>query len=169
VLDATPSPSGGTSRVGTPPVTTTPEVVAASSAGVPSPAGSDIAADTGPSPAKRPRLRSTKSELFIVQSELSRDMTDMDWSCDAPVQNSVSQTVGSLVTTVSDDSVDSASLADVSQNSSMTVNTSSADTACKAVADVVHDHLSSDTLPCNVQACTINISSGTLSSFFSRN
>jgi len=148
VLEATPSPSSGTSRVGTPPVTTTPDViVASSSTGVPSPAGSDTpsAADTGPSAAKRPRLRSTKSELFMVNSDLSRDTTDTDGSCDGPAQNSVAPTVASLVTTVSDDSFDSSSLADVSQNSVTAVTTGSA-------AEVVDEHLTG-VQSIAVQAC----------------
>jgi len=143
VLEATPSPSSGTSRVGTPPVNTTPDViVASSSVGVPSPADSD--ADTGPTPVKRPRLRSTKSELFIVNSELSRDTTtDTDGSCDA---HAVGQSVASLVTAISDDSVDSTSVADVSQNSVTTADTgpSPAKRPRLHSTDVVtDDHLSS--------------------------
>ena len=114
MTEATPSPSSGTSRVATPPVTTTPDVIVPScSTGVPSPAGSDTTsgADIGPTPLKRPRLRSTKSELFIVNSELSRDS---DASCNASASHAVGQTVASLV---SDDSLDSSSVADTSQNS----------------------------------------------------
>jgi len=156
VLEATPSP---TSRVGTPPVTTTPDViVASSSAAMPSPAGSDTpsSADTGPTAAKRLRLRSIKSELFIVNSELSRDTTDTDGSCDAPTQSvsgGVGRTVTSVVTAASDDSVDSSSVADMSQNS---VAAGSADTMCQTSTDVVaDDHLSST----DVQSAAVQVRS----------
>ena len=155
MLEATPSPSSGTSRVGTPPVNTTPDViVASSSVGVPSPASSDTQsnADTGPTPVKRPRLRSTKSELFIVNSDLSRDTaTDTDGSCDVPA-HAVGQSVTALVAAVSDDSVDSTSVADVSQNS---VTAVSGDTACQTVADSVSEDPSSsaDTQSTTVEVC----------------
>ena len=115
------------------------------------------AADTGPTAAKRPRLqlRSTKSELFIVNSELSRDTTDTDGSCDATIENCVGQTVSSLVTAVSEDSVDSSSNADMSQNSITTVTTGSADTVCQAGTDVVSDEMPSADLQSGaVEACT---------------
>lgn len=118
---------------------------------MPSPAGNDTpsSADAAPTAAKRPRLRSTKSELFIVNSELSRDTTDTDGSCDALAQT-VGRTVTSLVT--SDDSVDSTSVADMSQNS---VTAGSADTLCQTSAEaVVDDHLpSADTQATALQVC----------------
>ena len=113
-------------------------------------------ADTGPSAMKRPRLRSTKSELFIVNSELSRDTADTDGSCDATTENYVGRTVASLVTAVSEDSVDSSSMADVSQNSVTTVTTGSADTACQPGNDAVFDESSlTDLQSSAVEACTM--------------
>lgn len=129
MIESTPSPSG---RVATPPVSTTPDAATTSAGvGVPSPADSDTA-DTGPSPAKRPRLRSTKSELFLVNSEPLRDVTETDSSCDTPAvgggAGTVSQTVMALM---SDDSIDSLSVADVSQNSVADVSALSADDAAR--------------------------------------
>jgi len=130
LIESTPSPSG---RVATPPVSTTPDAATTSAGvGVPSSADSDTA-DTGPSPAKRRRLRSTKSELFLVNSEPVRDVTETDSSCDTPAVgggggSTVSQTVMALM---SDDSIDSLSVADVSQNSVADVSALSADDAAR--------------------------------------
>ena len=152
VIESTPSPSSGVSRVATPPVNTTPDIVTPASSGgggVPSPADRD--ADTGLLAAKRPRLRSTKSELFLVNSEPSRDATDADGSCDV----GGGRTVTSLVAAVSDDSVDSCSVADVSQNS---VTDVSAEDAVRQ-AGVVTGHLSSaDTSAAQVGACVLVLS-----------
>ena len=142
MLDATPSPSGGSSRVSTPPVATTPDVVVPGlSAGVPSPAASDTVepgSDDGPTAAKRPRLRSTKSELFLVSSEPSRDATDSDGSCNVSARTggNVGPPVTAVVTTLSDDSLDSSCVADVSQNSITTEETARQTSA----SSVINDH-----------------------------
>ena len=157
MLEATPSPSGGTSRTSTPPVNTTPDVVVPpSSTGTPSPAGVDTpsSADTGPTQAKRPRLRSTKSELFIVQSEPSRDTADADRSSSAsPAQGSsnAGRTVATVVAAVSDDSVDSNSVADLSQNS---LGIGSTETQCQTSTEFVVSHFSSASVESNaLQVC----------------
>jgi len=113
VLESTPSPS----RVATPPASTTPDItVAATSSTVTSaPSPADNNADTcAPTPtAKRPRLRSTKSELFLVSSELSRDAAD---TADSPRNTpAVSQTVTASL----DDSVDSCPVGDTSHDNSV--------------------------------------------------
>jgi len=145
VLEATPSPSGGTNRVATPPVSTTPDVV------VPSPTGGDTpsSADAGQPAMKRPRLRSTKSELFIVNSEQSRDVADADGSCEVS-DHKAGGTVASLV---SDDSVDSTSVADMSQNS---VSAVSAEAVCLTGTDndvAGNDHFPSADESSVVQVC----------------
>jgi len=156
VLDATPSPSSATSRVAMPLTTITPDVIVASStaSSVPSPAGSDTSlnADSGATPLKRPRLHSTKSELFIVGSETCRDTTtDTDGSCDAPVHIGVSHSVAPVVTAVSDDSVDSTSVTDMSQNSVMTVV---CQTSIDSFADKSLSSADADTQSATAQVCT---------------
>jgi len=126
-------------------------LVAGSSTGLPSPASCDP--DSVPAPSKRPRLRSTKSELFLVNSEPSRDTSGADSSNDAPPVG-VSRTVTALVAAVSDDSVDS-SVADVSQNSITDVSVlSTEDAVCKPAAEAaVNDRSSS----ADIQASVVEV------------
>jgi hypothetical protein len=108
-MDASPLSTG---RVATPPVTTATDATASSAVGVPSPASSstNFTADDCATSAKRPRLRSTKSELFLVQSDFVRDAGDTDSSCDAAPPHcgptSAMVRVSPVITNVSDDSAD---------------------------------------------------------------